>query len=331
MSDLDLTLAISHYDHVADLTRGRIAPEGIRLRSLDLTVEEIFQRFVRFQEWDVSEMSMGKYVALTAAGESSMVGLPVFPSRVFRHSAIYVREGAVGEPRELAGARIGVPEWAQTAVVYMRALLTHEWGVDLSEVSWIQAGVNEPGRRERVQVTLPAGVELTRIGDRSLNEMLLSGDLDAIFSAHAPTSFLSGDPRVRRLFPSFAAIEEEYGRRTGVIPIMHLVVVRREIADAQPWVLPSLQRAFEKARTAALVRLARPPGGPGSHVPLLWIADELQRTREVFGGEPWPYGVEANRTTLDAFCRWCHEQGVTRRPVEVDELFPASLSFTSRV
>lgn len=331
MSDLPLTLAVSYYEHVAEVVNGRVRPEGIDLRCLHLTVEEIFQRFLRFREWDVSEFSMAGFVSLIAAGDRSLVGLPVFPSRVFRHSSVYVRAHEVTEPAELRGRRIGIPEWAQTATVYSRALLVHEWGVPLNEVEWVQAGVNEPGRREKAAVTLPAGVSLTREPSRSLDEMLRAGDIDAIFSAHPPASFEAGDPGVVRLLPDYAAREREYGIRTGIVPIMHLLVVRRDVVERDPWVVPSLISAFERARAATLAHLRRGPGGPGSRVPLLWTDEALAATEEVFGGPAWPYGVEANRTTLEAFLRWCHEQGVTDRRVGIDELFEDAVQFAPRV
>ncbi|HEX3792794.1 MAG TPA: ABC transporter substrate-binding protein [Pseudonocardiaceae bacterium] len=328
---LRLTLATSYYDQVADILSGRQSVEGVELHCLQLTVEEIFQRFLRFREWDVSELSMAGYVAMIAAGDTSLVGLPIFPSRVFRHSSVYVRTGDITTPEQLRGKRIGVPEWAQTATVYLRALLVDEWQIPLTEVDWVQAGVNDPGREEKAEIHLPAGVSLTPAPERSLDEMLLAGDLDAVFSAHPPTSYLTGDPRVTRLFErDYPTVEEEYGRRTGIVPIMHLMVVRREVFDAEPWLGPNLLTAFERARDASVRRLGRAPGGPGSPVPLLWTAAELARTASVFGGQVWPYGVAANRRTLDAFCDWCHQQGVTARRVTLDELFPPSVGFTPR-
>lgn len=331
MTTVDLTLAMVYYEHAADLTSGRVTVPGARLRWLDLPIEEIFHRFIRFREWEISEMSMGKYVALVSQGDDSLVGLPVFPSRVFRHSAFYVRAGEMSGPEDLRGKRLGIPEWAQTATVYMRALLTHEWKIPLTGVRWYQAGVDQPGRREHVGLSLPPGVELTRVPDRSLNDMLLSGDVDAVLSAHPPEAFERGDPRVTRLFAEPRAAEEEYARRTGIVPIMHLVVLRRDVADAHPWLARNLMTAFEEARSRSVARLARGPAGPGSRVPLLWTDDALELTRAVFRGEPWPYGVEANRTTLEAFTRWSHEQGVTHREVGVDELFPESLRSGYRI
>lgn len=331
MSDIDLTLAMAYYEHVADLTSGRVRVEGASLRWLELPVEEIFHRFIQFREWQVSEMSMGKYVSVVADGDESMVGLPVFPSRVFRHSAIYVRTGEVTEPGQLRGKRIGVPEWAQTAAVYSRGLLAHEWGVPLPEVDWYQAGVNQAGRIEHVALHLPKGIRLTPVPSRSLNEMLLDGSLDAVLSAHPPSSFLAGDPRVSRLVADPVMAEEDYAARTGIVPIMHVVVVRRDVVDQYPWLPGNLMTGFAEARARSIARLAAGPAGPGSRVPLLWTDDALARTRAAFGGEPWPYGVDANRTTLDAFTRWAFEQGVTQREVDADELFPDALRSAYRI
>lgn len=326
MSDICLTLAMAYYEHVADLASGRVRVEGVSLRWLELPVEEIFHRFIQFREWQVSEMSMGKYVSAIAEGDDSMAGLPVFPSRVFRHSAIYVRAGEVTEPSQLRGKRIGVPEWAQTAAVYGRALLEHEWGVPLTDVDWYQAGVNQAGRVEHARLRLPPGIRLTAVPDRSLNDMLLDGSIDAVLSAHPPESFKTGDQRVTRLLADHVRAEQEYAARTGIIPIMHLVVIRRDVADEHPWLPGNLMTGFAEARARSIARLAAGPAGPGSRVPLLWTDDALARTRAVFGGEPWPYGVAANRPTLDAFTRWACEQGVARRRVDVDELFPASVA-----
>ena len=331
MSDIDLTLAMAYYEHVADLTSGRVRVQGASLRWLELPVEEIFHRFIQFREWQVSEMSMGKYVSVVADRDDSMVGLPVFPSRVFRHSAIYVRTGEVTEPGQLRGKRIGVPEWAQTAAVYSRGLLAHEWGVPLTEVDWYQAGVNQAGRIEHVALHLPPGIRITPVPSRSLNEMLLDGSLDAVLSAHPPSSFLAGDPRVSRPIADPVKAEEDYAARTGIVPIMHVVVVRRDVVDQYPWLPGNLMTGFAEARARSIARLAAGPAGPGSRVPLLWTDDALARTRAAFGGEPWPYGVDANRTTLDAFTRWAFEQGVTQREVDADELFPEALRSAYRI
>jgi 4,5-dihydroxyphthalate decarboxylase len=292
--------------------------EGAEITALTLPLEEIFYRFLRYREWHVSELSLAKYVALRAAGDDSLQAIPVFPSRMCRHSSIFVRPDGPREPAELAGARIGLPEWAQTAAVYTRSLLMHDWGIPLRDVHWVQAGVNQPGRREKVELHLPEGVTLTQEPERSLDEMLLAGDLDAVFSAHPPASFERGDPRITRLFRDYEPVEREYVARTGIFPIMHVVVIRADVLERDPWVAGNLFAAFVAAKDASLARLAEMTA---SRVPLPWLPGRVEEARALIGPDLWPYGVEANKVTLDAFTRYAHEQGVAAKRVEPEELF----------
>ena len=315
---LELTMAMSGYDHVRDLSTGTVRAEGVELTTLTLPVEEIFYRFLRYREWHVSELSLAKYVALRAAGDDSLAAIPVFPSRVCRHSSIFVRPDGPRDPGQLAGARIGLPEWAQTAAVYTRSLLAHEWGIRLQDVHWVQAGVNQPGRQEKVDLHLPPGVTLSREPDRSLDEMLHAGDLDAVFSAHPPASFERGEEGIVRLFPDFEPVEREYVARTGIFPIMHVIVIRADVLRTAPWVAQNLFTAFVRAKEASLARLA---DMTASRVPLPWAPGLLADMRELIGTDPWPYGLEPNRVTLDAFARYAHEQGVAARRLDPEELF----------
>jgi 4,5-dihydroxyphthalate decarboxylase len=325
---LNLTLAISEYDHVRDLATGRVVPEGISLNCLSLPIEEIFYRFIRYREWDVTELSFAKYLALRAGGDDSISALPVFPSRVARHSSVYVRRGGITEPSQLAGARIGLPEWAQTAAIYSRALLTHEWGIPLRDVEWFQAGVNDPGRAEKVQINLPEGVRLTPVPDRSLDEMLLAGDLDAVLSARPPRSFTAGNPEMVRLFPGFEAVERDYVQRTGIFPIMHVIALRSAVITEHPWAATNLLTAFEEAQQRSLDRLA---DVTASRIPLPWGPSRLSEATAMLGGDPWPYGVEANRTTLEAFIGYAAEQGVIAGKLEPEALFPPQVLSRYRV
>lgn len=329
MSDLPLTLAISDYDHVRDLTTGRVRVEGVELTCLSLSVEEIFFRFMAFREWDVSEMSMAKYVSVLSSGDSGLTAIPVFPSRVFRHSAFYVAAGSrVRQPADLRNGRVGVPEWAQTATVYARALLAHEHGLPLDAVEWFQAGVSQPGRREQASLSLPTGIRCTPVPDRSLNDMLLAGDLDAIISAHAPPAFEDGTGRITRLFPDHEALDAEYYRRTRVFPIMHIIAMRREVFESHPWVAMNLLKAFEAAKQRSLGRLR---DATASRLPIPWAAERLADAAQLLGQEPWAYGLEANRTTLEAFLLFCHEQGITDRRLGPEELVPDEVKVAFRV
>lgn len=311
---LPLTLAIGDYDHARDL-----AVEGVELTRLRLPIEEIFFRFIRHREWQASELSLGKYAALRASGDESIVAIPVFPSRVFRHSAIYVRpDGPVDDPAALAGGRIGLPEWTQTATVYVRGLLSRSYGVPLRGVEWVQAGVNEPGRVEGLPVAPPEGVTVTAVADRTLNDLLVAGDLDAVISAREPVDFAAGTGRVVRLFSDPRAVEEAYHRETGVFPIMHVVALRGDVYRAHPWLAMNLLAAFEAAKRRSLARALDASASlfplPGAQAHAAWAVGR-------FGADPWPYGVEPNRATLAAFLDMAHGQGVCARPLTPDELF----------
>ena len=274
---------------------------------------------------------MSKLALTLAIGDYDhvRVAIPVFLSRFFRHSSIYVRsEAGIKRPEDLSGKCVGVPEWAQTAAVYSRGLLAHEYGVDLASINWFQAGVNQAGRREKVALELPAGFRLTPVADRSLSDMLVAGELDAVLSARPPASFLADDPRVRRLFTDYRPVELAYARKTGIFPIMHVVAMRREVYERDRWLAMSLYKAFDQARRRSIERAAEIAV---SLFPLPWVSDELRIARELFGDDPWPYGVQANRTTLEAFLQYAHEQGVCRRRLTSEELFAPELLEAFRI
>ena len=329
MSKLSLTMAIPEYDHTRDVVSGRVPVEGIDLTCLIYPVEEIFYRFIVYKEFDVAEISFAKYSALIAQGNTDFFALPIFPSRVFRHSSLYVRDGgSVKTITDLKGRKVGIPEWAQTAAVYSRGFLQDQYGIELSSIHWVQAGVNQPGRVEKVDLKLPKGVEITRIADKSLNEMLLSGEIDAALVARAPDAFVKGNPKIRRLFDDFMDVETDYYKKTGIFPIMHAVAVRRDVLDKNPWVARNLFTAFEEARRRSIERVQ---DATISLFPIPWYFEHARRGMELFGKDYFPYGIEPNRKTLEAFLKWGHEQGVCKRLVDVDEMFPDSLHSTHRV
>jgi 4,5-dihydroxyphthalate decarboxylase len=329
MNKLPLTAALPDYDHVRDLTLGRVRPEGIRLTLLTFPVEEIFYRFLVYKEWEVSEVSLAKYVALTAQGDDSLAALPIFPSRMFRQSSFFVRRGGpIKKIADLKGARVGIPEWAQTAAVYSRGFLVHEYGLDLASIHWVQAGVNQPGRIEKVDLKLPKGVKVERVTDKSLNEMLLSGEVDAVFAARPPAAFSEGNPKIKRFFDDYQKVESDYYKKTGIFPIMHAVAVRRDVLDKNPWVARNLFKAFDEARRRSLERVL---DATVTMFPVPWGCEYARRGVELFGEDYFPYGIEPNRKTLEAFLKWAHEQGVCKRRLTVDELFPEQLSSSYRV
>ena len=329
MAKLPLTIAISSYDHVTDLLSGRVPVEGVDLNPMDLPLHDIFYRFIHFKDFDIGEMSMAKYVSMRSAGDDSIIALPIFPSRVARHSSIYVRKDRkISKPADLAGKRVAVPEWAQTAAVYSRGLLAHEYGVDLASIRWVQAGQDQPGRMEKVELKLPKGIEVERITDRSISQMLASGDLDAALLAQPPKVWLEKHPQIARMFPDYMPVEHEYMTRTKIIPIMHTVAMRKTVLDRHPWVAANLLHAFTEAKDRSVERMLY---GGVTHVPILWCYEHAERTKEIFGGDPYPYGVEANRHTLEVFLKYAHEQGVCHRLLKVEELFPPQVLSSYRV
>jgi 4,5-dihydroxyphthalate decarboxylase len=329
MAAVALTLAMNDYDHVRDIVAGRVRVEGVELTCLTLSIEEIFYRFTAFREWDVSELSLAKYTSLVGGGDRSLTAIPVFPSRVFRHAAIYVRsDGNVREPGDLRGRRVGVPEWIQTAGVYARGILQDAYGVGLRDVAWVQGGVNQVGREELVASKLPDGVTIEPEQRRTLQDMLVDGDLDAVISARPPQRFLDGDTRIRRLFGDPRAVEEAHYRETGVFPIMHTVAMRSDVVEAHPWVAANLLTAFTEAKERSLERLR---DVNTSRLPVPWSYDQHRQAASLLGPDPWPYGIEGNRATLEAFLRWAHEQGVSERGLRPEELFPPSVQRAFRV
>ena len=328
MSKLPLTLAVSYYDHISDLVTGRVTAEGIDLTCLTLQIEEIFFRFLSYREFDISEISFAKYASLISQGDPSLTAIPVFPMRIARHSSIYVRrDGPVKVPGDLKGKRVGVPEWAQTAAVFSRGMLAHQYGVDLTSIEWLQAGVNQAGRQEHVPLSLPTGLRLTPKPDKTLSGMLLSGEIDAALTAHPPDCFLKGHPDVRRLFEDFMEVEKQYVQQTGIFPIMHTLAIRKEIVDQNPWIAMNLLKAFEEAKKRSIQRALF----VGSCFPIPWGYELARRAQEFLGEDYWPYGIEANRTTLNAFLQYAFEQGVCRRKLEPEGLFPQQVQQRYRI
>jgi 4,5-dihydroxyphthalate decarboxylase len=329
-ASLHLTLAVCDYEHVRDLAHGVVVPEGITLTPLVFpSIEEITFRFTRNLEWDVSELSFGKYTSLASQGQAAMVAIPVFPSRVHRHSAIYVRtDRGIRSPKDLEGRTIGIPEWAQTAGIYVRGFLSEHYGVDLTAISWVQAGVDEPGRDEKVTLKLPSGIRSRTRPDASISAMLESGEIDAAITARAPVAFAQAQGRIVRLFAEYRAEEERLFQKTGIFPIMHVMTIRRSVFEQHPWIAMNLFKAFEESKRRCFERLR---DFTCARVPLPWgaaIADEIAAR---CGSDPYPYGVEASRSTIEAFCRYAHEQGVTHRLMTPEDLFPPEVRATAKV
>ena len=320
MSRLKLSIATTDYDHFRDFRFGLVQAEGIDHVWLTHGHHEIFARQTFNREWDVSELSLAKFSAQVTRENSDIIGLPIICSRLFRFSSFYVNKNSgIKTVQDLKGKRIGSPEWAHSAAVYMRGWMHNECGVKLQDVHWYQAGANDPGRIEKVELSLPEGVKLTRVADKSLSEMLASGEIDCAIIARPPTCFLKGDPNVVRLYPDYLGMEEEYFARTKVWPIMHIIAMKKAILEDYPWVARSLVNAFQESKRRSLERLLDPAV---SRYPLAWLPTYARRMRDMFDGDPFPYGIEENRPTWEQMLLYTYQQGIAHRHATPDELFP---------
>lgn len=330
MVEVPITIACGNYDRTRAIRDGRVKVEGCAVTYLPLYPEEIFFRAFRYQEFDVSELSFSSYIRTVGNGTAAYVGLPAFVSRLFRHSCIYVRaDSGIREPADLRGKRIGLPEYQITAVVWMRGLLQHEYGVKPNEIHWRSGGQEEPGRDERTPLKPIPGLDLKPIGkDETLVGMLRDGKLDALFTARAPSSFLRGEPHIRRLFPNFREVERAYYQKTKMFPLMHLVGIKKELVAKYPWLTTSVYKAFCEARALAMIDLN---DVNALMVMLPWLIAETQDTAEIMGKEFWPYGIDENMREIEALTTYAFEQGLTDRKVGVEELFHPSMFEISKV
>ena len=325
MKKLRLTIACWDYDRTRALQDGRVEPDGIELNYLSLPVEETFFRMLRHREFDVAEMSLSSYTLSLARADPPFIAIPVFPSRFFRHSCIYVNASSgIRDAKDLIGKRVGNPEYQMTAPVWIRGILADEYGVPVDSVTYVTGGEEEPGRSEKIKLDLPPNIKVDPIGPNdTLSALLRDGSIDALYTARTPSSFRAGDGRVRRLFDDYVTVERDYFHRTGVFPIMHTVVIRRDVYERDRWIAQSLYKAFVAAQRIAYDDLNE---SAALKAMLPWTMAYLEETRRVMGDDYWPYGFERNRRVLSTFLRYHHEQGLSPRRREPEELFaPESL------
>jgi 4,5-dihydroxyphthalate decarboxylase len=329
MNRLKLTIATTDYDHFRDFRLGTVKAEGIDHAWLTLGHHEIFARFTFNREWEVSELSFAKAIAQLTRADSDIIGLPVVCSRLFRFSSFYVnKKSKIKTVKDLKGKSIGSPEWAHTAAVYMRGWLNDEHGIGLNDVHWYQAGANEAGRMEKVELNLPSGLTLTRIAERSLSDMLANGDIDCALIARPPDCFRLGHPDVVRLFPDYWEMEEAYYKRTKVWPIMHIIVMKKAVLDENPWAARNLFNAFAESKRRSLERILDPAV---SRYPLPWLPTYARKMSEMFGGDLFPYGIEENRPTLEQFLRYTYEQGIAKHHAKPDDIFVRGVMTAVRI
>jgi 4,5-dihydroxyphthalate decarboxylase len=320
MSLLRLTFGCGPSDRVNAIFDGRVRIEGCELSCFPIGPEEAFHRAFAGQDFDLTELSASSLILTTARGEAKYFALPIFLSRVFRHSACYIRtDRAIRSPQDLRGKLIGVPEYQMTAALWARGILSDEYGVKSEEIRWRNGGLNKPGRGERTPISLPSSFELQSIpSDTTLSDMLAAGELDGIITARAPACYTAGAPNVERLFPDFRSAEEEYYRKTQMFPIMHLLAIRKTLVEANPWLAMSVVKAFYEAKQLAMAEMREIAVLPTM---LPWLSDDLKRVQAVMGTDVWPYGIRENRKELDAMLRYSIEQGLSSRQVELEELF----------
>jgi 4,5-dihydroxyphthalate decarboxylase len=319
MGNIQLTLACEDYDRTRPIKDRRIKPEGIELNYLVMPVEEIFWRMMKYEEFDVSELSMGAFLTAAARGRRPFVAIPVFPSRTFRHRCIFINTASgIERPEDLRGKCMGVPEYSMTAAVWLRGLFEHEYGIAPGEIHWIQAGEEQPGRKDRVEFEMPPGVRMESKNDRTLNEMIASSEIDAMMSPRMPTCFLEGAPNVRRLFPNYRQAEMQYFAKTGLFPIMHVIVIKRAIYEKDPWVAQTLYKAFCQAKDLCMKELY---DTNILRVSLPWTSTEYEDTRDLMSADYWPYGLTSNRKNLETLHDYLYQQGLIKQRLVLDELF----------
>lgn len=321
MGALRLSLGCWDYDRTRALMDGRVKPDGIELIYLDMPVEETFFRMLRHHEFDVAEMSLSSYVASLFKPDKPFIAIPVFPSRFFRHSCIYVNADAgIREPKDLIGKRIGNPEYQMTAPVWIRGILSDHYGVPADSVTYMTGGEEEPGRPEKLKLDLPERIKVQPIGpDQTLSQMLESGEIDALYTARMPSTYRGGTGgRVVRLFEDYQPVERAYYRDTGIFPIMHTVAIRREVYEENRWIAQTLFKAFQQAQALTYQDLKETAALKGM---LPWLNAHVEDAVREMGSDFWPYGFEPNRKVLDVFLRYHYEQGLSKKQLAPEDLF----------
>jgi 4,5-dihydroxyphthalate decarboxylase len=320
MSRLPITIASWDYDRVRALIDGRVPVEGCDVNYLTMPVEECFERAYFHGEFEVAEIGFSPFLIALSRGPTPYVAVPVFLSRMFRHSAVYIRtDRGINGPADLRGKTIGVPEYQMSAVMWFRGYLQDEFGIAAKDINWVQAGLENPGRKDKFPLNLPEGFPLVSRNDAALSQLLAAGELDGVMSARRPSCFDNGHPHVARLFPDYRAAEQDYYRKTGIFPIMHALGIRRDIYEKNRWLAASLFKAYLQSKRIADTDLAEVTA---LKVGLPWVSAEYEATRAIMGEDFWSYGLNAqNRKTLATMARYSYEQGLATRLLSVEEMF----------
>lgn len=321
--NLNLTLACGLYDRTLALKTGAVKPEGIDLNFLVMTPAEIFRRQSRHTEFDVAEMSFSTYSILLGQEDYRMIAIPVFPSRKFRQSEIIInRNSKIETPKDLMGKRVGCSEYQQTAAVWIRGQLQHDYGVDLKKITWCFGGLNEPEHwSPRIPISIPSDYNIEILNNtQCLNEMLEKGEIDAVIGANLPKAFLNGSSNLDRLFPDYQAVETAYYQRTKIFPIMHIVVIKREVYEKAPWTAMNLYSGFDKSKTYGTQLMDRVPSTLFASLP--WLMEHMESTTELMGPDPFKYGLDSqNRNNIETLLLYNYEQGLVPKRLSIEEFF----------
>lgn len=322
MSKLHISVAMGDYDRNRALYDGRVQIDGCDPVYMLLNPEEMFFRAMRSRDFDITELSFSSYLVKHAKGESPYIAVPVFLSRAFRHTSIYVRKDRIKKPEDLKGCRIGVPEYQLTAVVWARSILQDDYGVNPEDVTWVRGGIDTPGRPEKIKLDLPPGVTIEAAPEgHTISDLLDKGEIDAFIAPRPPSGAALSNPNVAWLFDDPTMVAKDYYRRTGIFPIMHVVGIRKELAEQNRWLPAAVFKAFGESKAKALELLA---DTSATKVTLPFVEEQLKAARETLGNDFWSYGVEPNRKTIEAFLHHHHAQGLSCRKVGLDELFHSS-------
>jgi len=322
MSQLQISIAMGDYDRNRALFDGRVQIDGCDPVYMLLSPEEMFFRAMRSRDFDITELSFSSYLVKHAQGDCPYIAVPVFLSRAFRHTSIYVRKDRIRTPQDLKGKRVGIPEYQLTAIVWARSILQDDYGIHPEDVTWVRGGIDTPGRPEKIKLNLPAGVHVEAAPEgTTISQLLDAGEIDGFIAPRPPSGAALQNPHVGWLFDDPTAVAKDYYRRTGIFPIMHVVGIRKEIAAAHPWLPGAVFKAFNASKAAALELLA---DTSATKVTLPFVEEQLKAAKDLLGEDFWSYGVQANRKTLQAFLKHHHAQGLSSRLVEVDELFHPS-------
>jgi len=319
MAKLNLSIAMGDYDRTRALYDGRVQIDGVDPVFMLLNPEEMFFRAMRSRDFDIAELSFSSYLVKHSRGESPYIAVPVFLSRAFRHTCIYVRKDRIRRPEDLKGKRIGLPEYQLTAHVWARAILQDDFGVRPEDVTWVRGGIDTPGRPEKIALQLPPDVKVEPAPEgATISELLDRGEIDAFMAPRPPSRHVLQNQNVGWLFDDPTSVAKDYYRRTGVFPIMHVVGIRKELAAQHPWLPAAVQKAFTQSKAAALELLG---DTSATKVTLPFVEEQLKAARDVMGEDYWSYGVQPARRTLETFVRHHHSQGLSSRLVPVEELF----------